>query len=109
MDQDKVNEYTSIIRKAAELALRADILFPNNKLEVMVQNSNGYHQYTSEQVAWVIAHGFFWIIPQQDINLDMPSLINFTTWNWVNGEGYYEKLLFYFEYFKALITEDGGM
>jgi hypothetical protein len=98
-------DFIGVIKFIAELALKVETLFPENQVLIHEQDSSGQSQYSKDQVGCVIANGFFWLIPEQDFSLDMPSLINFYSWHWVDSDIYIEKLKFYYHYFKVLMTE----
>jgi hypothetical protein len=95
-----------VLNFIAEMALKVEEMFPEYKIHVLAQNQQGTRTYTSSQAACLVAHGFFCLIPEQDPDLDMPPLPNFTTWHFVLSDMYVEKLKFYLEYFRALMTEE---
>lgn len=105
-DESTIKDFVTIITFIARLALSVELHFPEHRIPIINQNQSDIHFYSNEQIAVVIANGFFGCIPEQDSSLDMPSLINFTNWHMKDDEMYIEKLKFYYRYFKALREEE---
>ena len=98
-------EAQQVISGVIKLALKAEYLFPEHSVEIIGQGVQGECWLSSEQVGWIIAHGLLGIIPQQNLELDMPPVINFNNWVSWDEDVYIQKLIFNYQYFKALLQE----
>lgn len=105
-DKNDGKQLAELIRYIANLALRSEHLFTKKGIRILRKNSSGFLYYTSEEIACVLAHAFFWWIPVAPLEFDMPSSINFTNWFSGKDQVYQEKIEKLMCYFKEVEREE---
>ena len=95
-----------LIHYIASLALRVEEYFPDGMLDILCNQTTDYTTYPSEQVACVIALGFFWCIPDGPKYADLNSPVNFLHWYTYQADVITEKMQFMLCYFAGFRKEE---
>lgn len=95
-----------MVRYIAQLALRVEEHWPDGEINALVRHSPGYVTYSYDQIAWVIALGFFCCILTPPKSTELPFPINFINWISGTGEIFKQKMLFMKAYFNAVKKEE---
>ena len=94
------------VQYIAELVLRADKLFPKGEVEILQKYDKHYITYTSEQIAWLIALGFFCLYNNPPRSFDMPYPINFINLYQEKDKILKQKFKFMLNYFEQFRLEE---
>ena len=104
---DKKNDdLLSTVKYIATLALRVEEYFPDGMLDILWKHTSSYTTYPSQQVACVIALGFFWCIPDGPKYADLNSPVNFLHWYTYQADVITEKMQFMLCYFAGFRKEE---
>ena len=106
-DKKTESSFLELVRYIAGLALRAPTLFKKTGIRILRKNSPGLLYYTSEEIACVIAQGFFCCLPEPHYSMDLPGTINFSRWFCGREDVYQQKIEKMVWYFQEYQREEG--
>ena len=105
-DKDFASKALITVQYMAELTLRMDVLFPKGKIKILQRHWSKIIIYTSEEVACLIAMGFFCLYVKPRSELAMPPPINFTRLYEDKKYLFKQKLFFFLHYFDTFRKEE---